>query len=98
MYGIFTYIWSILMVNVGDTMDHTWILWEKSPGPNMFGSLHGPRDQKRPPFPVGIQACQAIGLLQAGHNFHIQHDDLSACWMNKCSYGSIYALGFQTPG
>ena len=26
MYGIFTYIWLIFMVNVG--IYHTWILWE----------------------------------------------------------------------
>ena len=27
MYGIFTYIWLIFMVNVGKYIYHTWILW-----------------------------------------------------------------------
>ena len=27
MYGIFTYIWLIFMVNVGEIY-HTWILWD----------------------------------------------------------------------
>ena len=28
MYGIFTYIWLIFMVNVGIYIYHTWILWD----------------------------------------------------------------------
>ena len=31
MYGIFTYIWLICMVNVGKYICHTWILWEFDP-------------------------------------------------------------------
>ena len=30
MYGIFTYIWLIFMVNVGKT-HHTWMVWDTLP-------------------------------------------------------------------
>ena len=36
MYGIFTYIWLILMVNVGKYFYHTWILWGFQVGKKTF--------------------------------------------------------------
>ena len=76
MYGIFTYLWFVLMVNVGEYTSPMDPMGYGIHFTNMF-ALFAKRPKKTS-IPVGIQACQAIGPLQAGHNFHIQHDDLSS--------------------
>ena len=86
MYGIFTYVWLIFMVNVGIYIYHTWILWDMNNvtlGWSIRRCLDGPKN---------LWTLVEYHLVRKRRQFHLKTLDVFWCFFCQKANQSLLML------